>query len=153
VDGLADIGIAWDSIGIDEENNRVDLEIFAPDEIAARRVIAERLGDDVAVVYLGPKSTTVAPVPWHLWSVDHTDRRLTVHYATNAAYEPHSFEHDEDDRTVKVTVLERKSAGSTTLAGTTRRATVDLLRPLRDHAVIDASAGERRSQRKTNSRL
>jgi hypothetical protein len=150
LDQLAELGIAWDIIGIDEENSRVELEIFAPDEIAARRVIAERLGDDVAVVHLGPKSTTVEPVPWHLWSVDHTDRRLTVHYATNTAYEPHSVEHDEDERAVKVTVLERMPAGITTLAATTRRATVDLSRPLGDRVVIDASTGDQRPQKGTS---
>jgi hypothetical protein len=152
VDKLAERGISWDSIGIDEENNRVDLELVASDESVALRLIAERLGDDVAVVFLGSEKTTVQAVAWHLWSLDDSGRGLTVHYSTNAAYEPHSVEHDEDDRSVKVTVFERMPTGFTRLAGATRHATVTLDRPLGDRVVTDASTGEQRPQRRTDSR-
>ena len=149
MEGLAELGITWDSMGIDEEHNHVELEIFAPDEGLARRAIAERLGDGLAITYLGSETTAVAPVAWQLWSVDDSGRQLTVYYATNATYERHSVEYDERQHSVEVTVFESMSAGSTRLPGATRQATITLSDALGDRTVIDGSSSAERPRKPT----
>lgn len=146
VEELRGVGVEWRSMDLDIEANCVELEVIAPDEGEARRLLLERLGTGVRVGYLGPEQTSVEPVPWQVWSLDETGRELTVHYHTNATYVPDSAKHDEDDRSVRVTVFERVPVGPVRLPGATRHATVRLNTPLRTRVVIDASTGDERHQ-------
>jgi hypothetical protein len=147
-EALHDEGVWWKAIGLDVEQNRIELEIVAPDEAAAREKLLDELGDGVVVVYLGPEDTKVEPVPWQEWSTDDPATKLTVHYTTNATFAFERVEHTEDDEVVRATVLERQPVGAVALPAAIRSATITLERPLRERVVVDGSTGEQRSRRR-----
>lgn len=144
---LAEAGIEWRGCGTDEIGNRVTLEAIAPDREAAARVVAERYGSAVELDYLGPDATVVEPQPWQLYSLE--GLALTVHYHTNATYEPAGARLVETDDEVRVTVLERVPVGSVKLPGATRQETVTLREPLGERPVVDGHAGRTRRPRNT----
>jgi hypothetical protein len=92
------------------------------------------------------------PVLWQLWSIDQTGTQLTVHYRTDEANGPPDAHYEEDDQSVRVTIVERLPQHGSKLMGETRHATIELREPLAGRAVIDGCGGEARPRSRSQSR-
>jgi hypothetical protein len=132
--------------GPNPEVNRVEVEVVAEDADTALATLRKRYGNAVAIEWLGGEEFVVEKVPWMLWTLDESGRRLTVHYRTFRAYTLERTEHEEAEREVKVTVFARAPHSVKTI-GASFEATVELSVPLGGRRVVDGATGRVRERR------
>jgi hypothetical protein len=145
-EGLAAEGLTWVGIETDLDANRITVEIAGRDAATAQAIITSRYGPAVTCEWVGPEDTVSEEVAWLLWTVDESDRRLTVHYSTWRAAEFDRAEHSEDEREVTVTVFVRVPHVVKTI-GRSFTATVELDAPLGHRRVVDGVTGRARDRR------
>jgi hypothetical protein len=146
-DELEALGIRMDAFGPDVVENVVVVDALVDHPDRARRLLAERYGDAVRASLATPDQLVEA-VAWQLYD-EPEPGHVTVRYAANAAYVLERVDVDETADAIRITVHERAPGVVSTLAGTTRTATVELSGPVGDRPVIDGATGRRRDRAPT----
>jgi len=129
----------------DEDLGVVDVQCVGLDRERALRVLRERFGALVRVVWLGTEDHRPVPRAFGTWTAE--GRELTVFYGIDRNGEQErSCAVAEDDDAVTVSVTIGQPVGATTMVGGYRQcqARLMLAAPLADRPVIDGSTGRER---------
>ena len=145
-DELAAAGVKLIEGGIDVETNLIELGIAAPDPDAAAALIRSRYGPAVTCEWLGQDDTEAGPAPWMLWSLDASERLLTVHFKSASEAVLDRATVSEDEREVRVTVYVR-TPHIVVAIDKSLQATVELAQPLGNRRVVDGATGRVRKPR------
>lgn len=141
LDELDAAGVYLNSWGVDGKGNVVRVEARAPDEQAARALLAERYGDAVAFTWNGAEESRIEPHPWGAWAVDASGREIIVHYAANSVGRPLAPIVEETPDEVRITARDLMPNGPVTLVGAVHEATATLAAPLGKRRVVDGATG------------
>ena len=135
------VGAYW----VDDDADAILVEAVVEDRDAAAAALAGRYGDAVRLDATATPDELVGPEPWQLWE-EPEPGVLALHYIANTAYAFERADVDEGPDQVRVTLYERAPGMVSTMAATTRSATVTLGAPVGDRAVLDGATGRRRER-------
>lgn len=79
---LVAAGVIPKGSSLDDELGHVEVEVVAPDAETAQSIMGQRYGEAVVCEWLGPSEAAREAEPWQAWTLDRTNKKLTVHCLT-----------------------------------------------------------------------